>query len=285
MTAALVAHPTASALTALESSRVTRSDGEPLISVARGRLSPDWSNTAALFADSAALRSLVLGYGAWLGTSNPQVASALAFKAYTYRVIEPAITLWATSRRVIDMDAKLTMVSSVERGFDIAVTEERLTVLAGDPFAGLSGVTVVESEQQLLDALRATLVDAHLAPAVEAFRAIRGGGTRPLWGSVAQSICYPATVLGDRLVGAPEDAIADLLSIFDPSIAGLVEIAEISEGDQWRPLLLRRTCCFAYKLPQFGYCATCCLATDSDRDDYAAERGVQWRRTTKGPAS
>ena len=46
-------------------------------------------------------------------------------------------------------------------------------------------------------------------------------------------------------------------------VADLVDIAEIDDGAGWRPMLVRKTCCFAYALPGFRLCTTCCLLTDA----------------------
>lgn len=243
-------------------------------------LPPGWHRADRLLGDETMLRAAITAYGDQLGAPSRQVASALAFKAYSYAVLEPVVTSWVTRRRVPDVSLALTAIHLGESGYQFGVTAARASVLADDPLAGAPGAIVVPSEDALLDALRRTLVEGHLAPAVEAFRQIRGGGPRPLWGSVAQSLCYPATVAEPGLVPDPHAAVARLLSILDPSVAALVEVAELDEGAGWRPALLRRTCCYYYATPSGELCSTCCLLTDSDRDRRAAEVGAQWRRPT-----
>ena len=241
---------------------------------------PDgWHRADDLMRDDELLRETITAYGDALGAPSRQVASALAFKAYSYAVLEPVVTSWVTRRRVPDLSLALTAIRLGPGGYEIAVTTERASVLADDPIAGADGVIVVPSEHALLDALRRTLIDGHLGPAVEAFRRIRGGGARPLWGSVAQSLCYPASIAAPDLVPDPYGAVERLLSILPPDVAKLVEVAELHDGGRWRPALLRRTCCYYYAVPGGELCSTCCLMTDGDRDRRAAEAGLEWRRS------
>jgi len=235
-----------------------------------------WYRVDRLLRDDALLRDLITAYGDTMRAPSRQVASALAFKAYSWSVIEPVVTAWLTRRRVPDFSAALTAVHLGHDGYEVAMTAERASVLADDPLAGAPGMIVVPGERPLLDALRRTLIDGHLAPAVEAFRRVRGGGARPLWGSVAQSLCYPASV-AETL--DPHAAVDQLLSVLGPDVADLVEVTEMNEGAGWRPALIRRTCCYYYAVPSGELCSTCCLLTDADRDRRAAEAGVEWRRT------
>jgi hypothetical protein len=84
------------------------------------------------------------------------------------------------------------------------------------------------------------------------------------------------------MLADPRDAVRRLLSILAPDVAALVEVAELHDGERWRPALLRKTCCFYYALPAGDLCSTCCLMSDGERDRRAAEAGVQWRRTARG---
>jgi ferric iron reductase protein FhuF len=223
-----------------------------------------------LLADPEAVDELVRAYGRRLGAPSRPVAAALAFKAYSYDVLEPVVTAWATRRRVPDLSAPNCLVRTTRRGYAVRPVVERLAVLADDPLAGAPGVTVLADEPRLLAELRRTLIDGHLAVAVEAFRAVRGGGARPLWGSVAQSLCYPVTVAGGL---RPFEDVAALLSVLEPSVAALVEVAQVTERGRSRPVLLRRTCCYAYALPGGELCSSCCLATDQERARAFAARG------------
>jgi hypothetical protein len=110
------------------------------------------------------------------------------------------VTGWATRRRVLDHSASRVYLRPSGTGAE-ALPTQRIAVLPGDPLAGRPGVSVVDD---LLAEILRTLLDGHLALAVEAYRAIRGGGARPLWGSLVQSLCYPATVTGSA------DAHADV---------------------------------------------------------------------------
>jgi len=246
--------------------------------VAPDPLPAGWYRADELFRDDDLLRAAISAYGEALGAPSRQVASALAFKAYSYEVLEPVVTAWVTRSRVPDMSAALTAIHLGPTSYELAVTAERGSVLSDDPLAGAPGLIVVPNEEALLDAMRRTLIEGHLLPAVEAFRRIRGGGARPLWGSVAQSLCYPAGVAEPDVVPDPRAAVQRLLSVLDPSVAGLVELTELHDGERWRPALLRKTCCYYYALPTGDLCSTCCLMSDEERDRRGAEAGLRWRR-------
>lgn len=256
----------------------TRTLGLLDLPIIREPLPAGWLRADRLLGEEALLRDATEVYGDGLGAPTIQVASALAFKAYSYSVLAPVVTGWATRRQVLDVSPSRTAIQPSATGYQVAVTDARVTVLAEDPIAGAPGTVVAADEAALLDELRRTLVDGHLALAVEAFRAIRGGGSRPLWGSAAQSLCYPATIADPGLVPDPHATVAKLLSILDPGVARLVEVAELHDGTRWRPVLLRRTCCYGYALPAGDLCSTCCLVNDEERSRKGAEQGLRWRR-------
>jgi len=233
-----------------------------------------------LLAEPAALRDWITRYGEAHGSARFPVVSALAFKAYTWALIEIAVGRWVTERRVVDVSPSRVSIrvdASQEPTVDFLAVH--YTVLPDDPMAAEAGVAVVGTEAELLEVLRRTLVENHLAPAVEAFRALRGGGPRPLWGTVAQSMGYPAATADPACLADRAGTVRRLLSLLPDGVDALVEIAELDEGQGWRPLLLRRTCCYAYTLPTYGQpCLTCCLLDDEGRDAVAAADQVAWRR-------
>lgn len=239
-----------------------------------------------LLADESALREWITSYGAQYGSRRFPVASALAFKSYTWELIDAAVGRWVSQRRVLDVSAPVVVLRCEPSGEpELEFLDVRLTVLPDDPLAGQPGVAVVADDAELLQALRRTLVDGHLVQAVEAFGKLRGGRDRPLWGTIAQSIGYPPATAELAPAEDRTEAVRQLLSILPPSARELVEFAEINEGEGWRPMLLRRTCCYAHTLPGCAPCLTCCLLDDTGRDLAAAADGVTWRRGGNGPAA
>jgi hypothetical protein len=232
-----------------------------------------------LLADETALREWIAGYGEQYGSRRFPVASALAFKSYTWELIDAAVGRWASERRVVDVSATRVVLHCDPAGEPVLeFLDVRLAVLPDDPLAGRPGIKVVADDAELLQELKRTLVDGHLVLAVDAFGKLRGGGARPLWGTIAQSIGYPPATVEPALVPDRTEAVRQLLSILPVAAGGLVEFAEINEGEGWRPMLLRRTCCYAHTLPGCTPCLTCCLLDDAGRDTVADQDGVAWRR-------
>jgi hypothetical protein len=198
-------------------------------------------SSVGLLADESALREWITSYGEQYGSGRFPVSSALAFKSYTWELIDAAVGRWASERRVVDVSAPKVAIHCDDPAGEpvLEFIDVKLTVLPDDPLADLSGISVVPHEAALLDELRRTLVEGHLVQAVDAFQKLRGGGTRPLWGTIAQSICYPASTVEAALMPDRMAAVRQLLSILPSGADDLVEVAEIDEGQGWRPLLLR----------------------------------------------
>ena len=118
----------------------------------------------------------------WRG-GIPHAAAALAWKAYSYWLALPAVLGWASARRVPLLDADRR--ADPLRGPPAAAHHRpapptTVAVLPSDPLAlaGLPEVRVVADEAALLAALRASLLDGHLAPA-DRRDPPRGPGRRP----------------------------------------------------------------------------------------------------------
>jgi ferric iron reductase protein FhuF len=276
---------------------------------------PSWRVAEELLRDRAELERCIRAYGENLGATQLPIAAAVAFKAYAWAVIQPAVVGWLEERRVVDYSAQNLLVDFAPDGARLRLRSPRVTVLAGDARAGeeanrdgvatagrhrparSSGetapadldastqVTIVDSEARLLHALRKTLIQRHLSLAVEAFREVRGGSSRPLWGSATQLLALPATVTDPARFPDRRRLAEQLLGLLPECLAELVHFAEIHDEDGWRPLLLRRTCCYAYTLPDMSSCITCCLLTDAQRSALTASYDMQWRRTPEPSAN
>lgn len=201
--------------------------------------------------------------GALLGAADrrwggsPHACAALAWKCYTYWLALPAVLGWAAARRVPLLDPRDVLVRpSGERPFlTIGLRRARVAVLPTDPMAAAEGddVTVVASEEALLDTLRDTLRNRHLDPLLAEIRSWVRLGERTLLGSLASGVAYGV------LRGAPGDAeelrgtAHTLLSAL--GVADLVDLEPAPTGY----VVQRRTCCLAFTLPQPKVCSGCCV--------------------------
>jgi hypothetical protein len=206
---------------------------------------------AGHFADGTALPSLIdAAVSQW--TAPRHVATALAWKQYTYWLLLPAVLGYARSRRLPVMSAGNVLVQPcggtvlVRLGLDTS----RVTVLAGDPLAGAPGTRVVPDEAALLDDFRRTVLDEHLAPMLEHLHGLAQLGRRTLLGSVASAICYALVRTREEL---PSDVIGDARALM--AALDVDDLVQLTPDGRIR----RRTCCLAFALPEPKICDSCCI--------------------------
>jgi hypothetical protein len=190
--------------------------------------------------------------------ASPHVAAALAWKCYSYWTSLPALLGYATARRVPLLEPSKVLVHYTDRQpfLRAGLTDPDIAVLPTDPVArlGLPGVLVVPDEAALLEALRSSLIDAHLAPIVDRLHARSRLGTRTLWGSMASGIAHGVSRAADVLPGSALDATNTLLDALD--LADLVDLTPRASG---RLEVRRRTCCLAFTLPEARICSGCVI--------------------------
>jgi FhuF 2Fe-2S C-terminal domain len=199
------------------------------------------------------------------------VAAALLWKTYTYRTVAPVVLGWALNRRVPLATAASTAVRPGPAGnrLSIALVEPTVALLPGDPLAGQPGTRTVADADALLRVAADALLTRHLGPVLATLSARCKIGERPLWGSLAEAAIHPVVVAGPKVagglaeVGAPELGTAAgrlaaahrILAGLGHGLADLLDLRAAPDGTPYR----RRTCCLAFALPQYDYCATCCV--------------------------
>jgi hypothetical protein len=191
--------------------------------------------------------------------AQPHAAAALAWKAYTYWLALPAVLGFASARRVpllTDMDVLIHFddprpLVTIGLRQDIPVA-----VLASDPLAlsGLPRVKVVPDDAALLAEMRATLLDRHLTPMLDAIHGMVRLGKRTLLGSLSSGVAYAVLRSADVLPGSSEETIATLLGAL--GVADLIELVKSPNG---KLDVQRKTCCLAFTLPNPKICAGCCI--------------------------
>jgi hypothetical protein len=209
--------------------------------------------------DGAPLRDLLDRVGAAYRVP-PHAAVALAWKAYSYWTALPAVVGWSAHRRVLlaGPDDVVVRQSPTRPYLTVGVRRAAVAVLPGDPVAGEPGVRVVPDESALLDALRTSLVDTHLAAALAAFHRAGRVGERQLWGSVAEALTYPLAAFAP-VFGRPVRAEVDtMLAGIGAPLARLVHVAP-DDAEPCGFAVRRRTCCLAFTNADLGFCASCCV--------------------------
>ncbi|MGC1210729.1 MAG: IucA/IucC family C-terminal-domain containing protein [Micromonospora sp.] len=193
----------------------------------------------------------------WGGT--PHACAALAWKSYSYWTALPVVLGWASARRVPLLDPADVLIHFEDHRPLLTLGLRRSTtvsVLPSDPLAltGAPEVRVVGDEADLLAALRASLLDAHLSPLIAAIQAEVRIGTRTLLGSVASGIAHGILRAADALPGSSVQSIETLLDALD-----LADLIELVPGPAGEPTVQRRTCCLAFTLPRPKICEGCCV--------------------------
>lgn len=216
-----------------------------------------WSPATSLVDGTRLPELLAAATDQWGGTRH--ASAALAWKAYSYWAALPAVLGWAAVRRVPLLVPADVLIHFADQRSLLTLGLRRSTavaVLPGDPLA-LSGrpeVRVMAGEVELLAALRATLLDAHLAPVIAAIQAEVRIGARTLLGSVAAGIAHVILRAADGLPGSSVASIDTLLQTLD-----LRDLVELVPGPTGEPTVQRYTCCLAFTLPRPTTCPGCCL--------------------------
>lgn len=193
--------------------------------------------------------------------AQPHAAAALAWKAYTYWLALPVVLGWASARRVPLLRPEDVLVQLEEHRPLVKLGLRRSTtiaVLPSDPLAlsGLPEVRIALDEAELLGALRASLLDAHLTPMLDALHSQVRVGARTLLGSVASGVAHGVLRAADSLPGGSAATIGTLLDTL-----GVADLVDLVPGPTGELTVQRKTCCLAFTLPQPKVCAGCCIRT------------------------
>lgn len=208
----------------------------------------------------------------------PHAAAALAFKCYAYWLALPAVLGYATVRRVPLMTPDSVLVRwSREKPFvRVGLTAARRSAGPGGPApAGSSttvavlpsdpvllhgpgrGIRVSPHEPALLDELRTSIMDEHLAPILGHIRSRLHLGRRTLWGSLAAGVAHGLSRAADVIPGPTLQTAQEVLASF-----GIGDLVEVGQHPFSAELTVRRrTCCLAFTLPEpyQKICTGCCI--------------------------
>jgi Ferric iron reductase FhuF-like transporter len=192
--------------------------------------------------------------------AQPHAAAALAWKSYTYWLALPAVLGFASARRVPLLTGSNVLIHFADSRPLVTVglrADTPVAVLAGDPLAlsGLPQVRVVPDEAALLAQLRASLLDQHLDPVLDAIHRTVRLGKRTLLGSLASGVAYGVLRSADVLPGPSAETIGKLLTAL--GVEDLIELVPDATG---KLDVQRKTCCLAFTLPTPKICRGCCIS-------------------------
>jgi hypothetical protein len=192
--------------------------------------------------------------------ATPHAAAGLAWKSYTYWLALPAVLGWASARRVPLLAPSRVLVRFTDHQpfLTIGLHRPTIAVLPSDPLlaTGTSSLDlrVVPDEANLLAALRASLLDAHLTPLLDRIRLITHIGHRTLLGSLASGVAYGVIRASDALPGSTADTVRTLLDTL-----GVSDLVSLVPGSGGELIVQRQTCCLAFTLPEPKVCSGCCI--------------------------
>jgi hypothetical protein len=193
-------------------------------------------------------------------SAQPHAAAALAWKSYTYWLALPAVLGFASARRVPLLTNTNVLMHFADPRPLVTLglrADTPVAVLASDPLAlsGRPDVRVVPDEAALLAELRASLLDEHLSPMLDAIHRTVRLGKRTLLGSLASGVSYAVLRSADVLPGPSAETIWKLLTALD--VEDLVELVPDATG---KLDVQRKTCCLAFTLPSPKVCRGCCIS-------------------------
>lgn len=207
----------------------------------------DWRPASRLYDEADALAEVVGHVGARISSTEYRVAASTLFLGYAARLWSLVLGGAVRDRRLLDLDPAELLWLDDHGQIRLHVREPR----------GWEGA-------DLVDLVRAMVLDRHLEPMVDSIRSAEPMSERLLWGNAASALIGAARVLdGDTRT----DAITVTETILrDPRLTDTVD----REGAGYR----RRSCCLFYRTPVSGYCGDCALTGPSESVHHQGDESV-----------
>jgi len=191
---------------------------------------------------------LVEAVQAWLGTDERRVAASMVVLGYAARLLGPGLALLLRDGLLLDLRPERVRYSyQPDRGF-------RLSVAAP---AGWHGTPPALRHRWCHD-----VVDAHLAPVIDAVRHEVPVATGLLWGNVASGLAGALRALAGPGGVPPQECLTTGQALLAHGPLRHSGDLTIHSG-QLR--FRRRSCCLFYRLDGGGTCGDCPLPVPSTR--------------------
>jgi siderophore-iron reductase FhuF len=210
----------------------------PLLGIATGPTDDDRPTAAAL----------IDAVQAWLGTDERRVAASMVVLGYAARLVGPGLALLLRDGLLLDLRPERVHYSyRPDLGF-------RLTVATPTGWSG--------PPPALRHRWCAVVIDAHLAPVIEAVRDEVPVAAGLLWGNVASGLAGALRALAGSGVVPPEECLTTGQALLDHGPLRHSGDLTLHSG-QLR--FRRRSCCLFYRLDGGGTCGDCPLPATSTR--------------------
>jgi siderophore-iron reductase FhuF len=210
--------------------------GNPLLGMGTGTGTP----AGSLIADRDTARRLVDDVDAWLGHPERRVAASLTVLGYAARLVGPTLAVLLREGILLDAEpARVHYAYAPGTGFTLTMPEP----------AGWHAPRAA-----LLAAWCDTVVDAHLAPVIQAVRAVVPVAAGLLWGNVASGLTGALGALAGAVPLAERHEAG--LALLDHGPLRDSGRLDVHSG---RLRFRRRSCCLFYRLPGGGTCGDCPL--------------------------
>lgn len=196
---------------------------------------------------------------------------------YAWQVGGPAAVCYVLSRRVPDISPENLALRFDEDGgiAEAAVIGSRFAALPSDPAASHPDAVVLDSEAALLGWLRVRL-EAGIEPLVVAVRSRMRISRRTLWSRAADLVTDAFLTAGfDTPDQARYAADADaFISTPGSPLRGNTGFFVVERDGRRGAFMTRAVCCHGYKDPEHGYCNSCPMLSQEERERLAVEELV-----------
>lgn len=211
-----------------------------------------------LYRDGAPLSAAIADLARRLGTPERRVAASTLLLGHAARLWSVVLGCWATSAVVPDLSPGSVRVRTIPGS--------GVELIVADP----SGRPVPRQDTDLaVRTIRATVLDGHLRPFVQAVHDNSGTAAGLLWGNAASALVGAVRVLGPAASPAPaahpapvpSDVMAAVRRVAarllaTPLLEGTTRHDRDQDGQLIPDSVVRRSCCLFYRVGG-GLCGDC----------------------------
>jgi ferric iron reductase protein FhuF len=199
-------------------------------------------------------------------TDDRHVIAMWFWNAYTWPVLMGAVLSYLLERRVPYLAPANIVLHWNDAGMTdrMALRSAHFFALRDDPAAWEQDCTVVADQDALRAVLVAQITQHYVPPMLDVLATQSPFGMRALWATVADR-CASAVLQATDTLGNDtcRQEVASLTK--HAPLHGNTGVLVVNHNGADTLWLQRGGCCHSYKLPRYGYCATCPLLPIEER--------------------